>query len=423
MNKVNKKDDEGSNRFTAVPKKRGRPKKSKVTKEPRKRSKSIKQFRISAKNLILTYAKCTLSIEEIYEAVMERLKDYKVKDYLFVNEKHEDGSDHFHVLLSCDKKVDRKGSSFLDVEVASKNGEKLIFHGNYEKCKSEADALSYLTKDIFTPEDAVSRMKISEGYSRRLGEIYQVLSLDQRMIALAEQDRVFDAISLLKLEDPRRYLEQGSRIERRLKELVLEGAGCESDYPFDSYTLPDGLEQALALFKRSIELGEAKTLVVQGPPGCGKTTMLKAFLRQKLKRSVLVVSNTESLALFDKNIYDAILLDDPNFETDNRERLRQILDCDMNIIKVRYRNITIPANTPRVLATNIPVETLSPHFKDGALKRRMIEWDIDDSTVLYDRKRTQDFLPNDQSELGKERIKFYKDLEDHYKDVKRSREQ
>jgi hypothetical protein len=346
-----------------------------------------------------------------------------VKDYLFVNEKHEDGSDHFHVLLSCDKKVDRKGSSFLDVEVASKNGEKLIFHGNYEKCKSEADALSYLTKDIFTPEDAVSRMKISEGYSRRLGEIYQVLSLDQRMIALAEQDRVFDAISLLKLEDPRRYLEQGSRIERRLKELVLEGAGCESDYPFDSYTLPDGLEQALALFKRSIELGEAKTLVVQGPPGCGKTTMLKAFLRQKLKRSVLVVSNTESLALFDKNIYDAILLDDPNFETDNRERLRQILDCDMNIIKVRYRNITIPANTPRVLATNIPVETLSPHFKDGALKRRMIEWDIDDSTVLYDRKRTQDFLPNDQSELGKERIKFYKDLEDHYKDVKRSREQ
>lgn len=388
--------------------KRGRPKKSESPPQKTVRTKKAKVFRINAKNLILTYAQCSLSMEQVFGALMQKLSPYRVENYLLVRELHQDGGTHFHALISCEKKVDRKGESFLDLEVPSQNGETLVFHGSYEKCKSEEDTISYLTKDIFKAEEATQNMKVSEGYSRRLGKIYEYLSLNQRLMSLARDGEISAAMELLLREDPDRFLEEGSKIKKRLQEIHLETLGFESKYPLESFLVPPDLENALEIFRESLDVGEGKVFVLQGPPGCGKTQFLKSYLEQNLGLKVLVVNDIEGLRHFKPEKYTAILFDDPDFRSENRERLIQALDCERMVVRVRYVSVTIPANVPKAMTLNFPPEKLNKAFCEGALQRRMIKFKLESKEVLFDRRRTAE-LTEDQG-LARKRLEHAENL-------------
>ena len=400
MEKEKKKDVAGST--SALKKRRVR----KTNASAEERTKTSSKFRISAKKLFLTYSQCPLEIGEVYEQLMRKLALYDVKEYLLVLEQHEDGGKHFHVLISCDKKIDRKGASFLDLEFIS-NGETKLVHGSYERCKSEEDTIQYLTKDLFKREDANDRIIISEGYNRRLGSIYQYLSLTHRLLNLAEAGEVGRAMELLRAEDPERYLYEGSRIERRLKEIHLQQVGFVSKYPLESFIRPPQLDKALDLFKEALEVKEPKVFVVQGPPGCGKSRLLSAIFEQELGHKVLYINHIEGLKDFIPEVHSAIIFDDPDFRGESRERIIQILDSEMQKIKIRYTVVTIPAEIAKAISCNFPLEQLNPAFKDQAVKRRMIECVLEENVKLFDVNKTYEL---DQSELSLKRKEHQKRL-------------
>jgi len=401
-----------------VRKKRGRPKKTSLTPYKIQRKKKEKVFRINAKNLLLTYSQCSLGINEVFEALMKKLSPYRVENYLLVRELHEDGGTHYHALVSCEKKVDRKGESFLDLQVPSQNGETMIYHGSYEKCKSESDTISYLTKDIFKPEEANDNMLVSEGYSRRLGKIFEYLSLSQRLMSLARNGQISFAMTLLLREDPDRFLEEGSKIRKRLQEIHLETLGFESKYPMESFIVPAELKEALEIFRESLDIEEGKVFVLQGEPGCGKTQFLKSYLEQELGLKVLVINDLEGLRHFDPEKYTAILFDDPDFRNESRERLIQALDCERMVVRVRYTSVTIPANIPKAITLNFPPEKLNKAFEEGALQRRILKFKLQSKEILFDRRRTAELTEDKQ--LAMKRIEHSRRVA-RYRDSERSR--
>lgn len=81
-------------------------------------------------------------------------------------------------MLEFDKKVDNKNPRFFDFKISKMTTDdmgnnigsvEVEFHGNYAGVKSKTEALQYITKEIFTPEQA---LKNSPGFSAQLGSIY-----------------------------------------------------------------------------------------------------------------------------------------------------------------------------------------------------------------------------------------------------------
>lgn len=98
-----------------------------IEKSKFKKSES-KNFRLSAKMLFLTYPKCDLSLNEVYNylnSLMEK-KGIALQGHLIARELHEDGFPHIHAYLELSKKFDSKSSNCLDIEM-----HETIYHGNY----------------------------------------------------------------------------------------------------------------------------------------------------------------------------------------------------------------------------------------------------------------------------------------------------
>lgn len=379
----------------------------------------VKEFRLSAKNLFLTYPKCDLTLMECGTLLFPILNKYGIKDFAFCREKHEDLSLHIHAYIKLEKKLDVKKADFLDLVVEANMVDGSVstvrFHGNYAPVRSDKKALEYITKEVFTTEDAIDNLYISPGLSKQLGEIYQHIGLEMRMILLSEKGKIDEAMKLFRDEDPKGYVRIGEVVQRRLQGLYLQTIGFRAKYPFDSYFIPPDLQQVLDLFEQSLLLDDAKVLVIQGYPGTGKTQFLLAYLEQKLGLRVLVINNREGLAKYNPSKYDAIIYDDPDIKNESREQLIALCDNLEQVVKIRYTNVVIPKNTPKAFIVNKDLSFFNPAFIDPALMRRVISYKLPNNTSLFDRdatvrKVTGSDIYAKQKELN-ERIELYRKYE------------
>nr|QOU08769.1 Rep protein [Sweet potato leaf curl Georgia virus] len=101
-------------------------------------------FRVSAKNIFLTYPKCSLS----KETALELLKAVDCpSDKLFIRvsqEKHQDGSLHLHALIQFKGKAQFKNPRHFDLQHPNSSTQ---FHPNFQGAKSSSDVKSYIEKD------------------------------------------------------------------------------------------------------------------------------------------------------------------------------------------------------------------------------------------------------------------------------------
>lgn len=94
------------------------------------------QFRIQAKGWFLTYPKCSLTKEEVLEALKEKRSG--LKQVLVSRELHEDGSPHLHCYLYYDSKFDCSNQRFFDIAG---------YHPNVQSAKSLKAVRDYVKKD------------------------------------------------------------------------------------------------------------------------------------------------------------------------------------------------------------------------------------------------------------------------------------
>lgn len=96
-------------------------------------------FRIKAKSIFLTYSKSNmLSREIIFQTLNERFKEKSLSGLAVCQEKHKDGSNHYHVFLDFSKSFETENARLFDIEDD---------HPNVQGIRNREKALAYLLKE------------------------------------------------------------------------------------------------------------------------------------------------------------------------------------------------------------------------------------------------------------------------------------
>jgi len=324
-------------------------------------------FRLRSKKIFLTYPRCNLRLELVFSQLKLILSNYIIENYLLVTEDHQDNSinidKHVHVYLEFSKGIDIKDANVLDLI----DGNGLVFHGNYQRCKNKTHTIIYLLKDVLNLNEII----ISPGIECRVNSKGVIMGFEETLINLAEAGRIKEAMAFLRKEDPKTFLKSGSHYEKRLKEVYLNSKGAIRKFDFSKFILPEGL-----LLELQSALDNQKTVYLAGAAGTGKSMFVKSYLIQEKGLVPLIVNNIDSLREFDAAIHTCIVLDDCQFDSLSRETLITLFDIEHEVtLQLRYNNIRVPAGTPRFIIHNkFLYDILSLDLSsDLAIKRRIHE--------------------------------------------------
>jgi len=106
-----------------------------------------------------------------------------------------------------------------------------------------------------------------------------------------------------------------------------------------------------------------KSLVIQGPPGCGKTNWAKIHA----KKPALFVSHLDRLKDFRIGIHKSIIFDDLDFQHLPRTSQIHLVDRENpRDIHIRYSVAHIPAGVQKIFTCNH-----EPFCRDDAIRRRV----------------------------------------------------
>lgn len=124
-----------------------------------------------------------------------------------------------------DKRLDTRSTRFLDLRL-KKDCEEVTVCGNYSAAKSEEYSIDYIIKMVLSQraygiQDFTDSLVISPCLSVKLDDHYQMLSLWNRMIKLAEKGNIFKALSLLKKERPDYYIKKFVAIKKNLNAIFM----------------------------------------------------------------------------------------------------------------------------------------------------------------------------------------------------------
>lgn len=347
-------------------------------KTPEKSSK----FRLSSKKLFLTYPKCDLPLRYVIDCISKRLTKYCIEEYLAVREFHEDFSKHIHIYLELARRIQTRDPTILDIKC--NNNDSNTFHGNYQVCKNKQDTINYLLKDHVSMKQSETLI-YSSGFDTMISSTMDFKCIDRRIIELAEMGKIQIAMNLIKKEDPRRYVNSGDRIEKRLNEIFMKTMGFSFKYDFKSFNIPSTLQNILDKFKERESSGEGFTLVLLGKPGCGKTQLLLSFFEQHLEKKCLRISNLDGLR-FLNNSYGSVIADDVDWGEVSRESLLSFVDkSSHNTVNIKHKSALLLSTILKAICSNYGPYKKCPHFRDPAIRRRIVVFYIDGDTVLYNK--------------------------------------
>lgn len=133
-------------------------------KTPQKKSIPVNTFRLQAKNLFLTYPRCTME----KELVRDNLKGYfkeNIKWFVIAREDHEDGTPHIHIVVSLKEKAHIRKQEDLDKITGS--------HGNYQAARNVMKCAKYAVKDQDYLEEGIDmkamiQQELSEKPTKKL---------------------------------------------------------------------------------------------------------------------------------------------------------------------------------------------------------------------------------------------------------------
>ena len=313
------------------------------------------KFRISAKNLFLTYSKVDPQMTANH-VLDQLLNNFNAFNYLVSKESHANGEVHFHVILTNKNKFDVQNARRLDIEFSGK-----VFHGNYQPVKYLTRVVEYACKD--------------KQYITNLPNLQDGKLLDEKDILLQRiQDIGYDkALAEYIQQYPKKAL-SGSSASVLMKNIrAAKQAMCEAkddvlDTPFDieNFNLKGKLQRwADKLYKQ-------KALLLVGNSGIGKTQFAKAFcLKHKLK--TLLVNHNEDFQRLDES-YDAILIDDSNFNEFSRSQKVAIINTTVDrTIKVLYKSVSIKMGTvTMILMNNSQYREIASLVEQAPFARRVV---------------------------------------------------
>ena len=319
-----------------------------------------KQWRLNTRTLFLTYPKCSLSVEEARDLLLEKLEGPTVQDWCIAREEHQDGTPHLHCYLKLSRKVNIKDPSKLDLKE---------FHGNYQGCRSPKCVLKYVTK--------------GGKYISNMGEVEEHLkkmenqSLYVQVHQLAKEGKGAEAVNLLANhpKGARDLLLYGDLIQKSMAKLK------KAKSPQINFKLED--------FSLDWTWDVTKTLVLTGKTNLGKTTLSHCLIQEVSKLPALLIRHMDRVKEYDSNLWGGIIFDDMSFKHLHREAQIALTDTAFDTdIHVRYSVATLPRETPRIITTNLDPYLILDLY-DEAIRRRCQLVEVSKNNGVFSYKNIQ----------------------------------
>lgn len=295
-------------------------------------------FRLNAKNLYLTYPKCSLPKEE----VLAQLEDLcpEISEYMVAEEKHQDGESHIHAFLSLKEKINITCPNTLDLTGVM--GEK--YHGNYQGTRSRNKVLRYCMKDgnyttniLMLPSNSTASKHWTEAISK------------------TKEGNTEEAMKIISEHAPRDFVLQHDKVLAFFNKYRVQ--------QIRSFLTWDHFKQVPIWDKQ-------KTLIIWGTTGIGKTSLAKLLLPE-----ALFATHLDTLKMYNIN-HNGVILDDMSFLHLPRESQIHIVDTyDERQIHCRHSNAVLPAGTPRIVTTNLWPQKIF-NTNDEAILRRITTWEV-----------------------------------------------
>lgn len=218
-------------------------------------------FRCNAKNVFLTYPRCTLTKDELLQGIIAALPPNRLEWAVVCVEHHEDGTPHLHASLGFTSKLDIRNEAKFDIAG---------FHPNIQPTSSVDNANKYLEKednDVLrygnVPEPGTKKRKID------YGAVIDSSSSSTEFIANLER------------VDPRMVITSFSSVlafaQHRFKpcEIVYESPYTIADFPFVPPEFTDWISEYFVQPRKPRPL----SMVLIGPTRCGKTALARSLGR------------------------------------------------------------------------------------------------------------------------------------------------
>lgn len=221
-------------------------------------------FRLSAKNLFLTYSRCSIDKQTAMELI-KSISCSSNKTFIRVSrELHEDGHPHLHVLIQFEGKLQLYNQRHFDIQ---QPGTDVHFHPNIQGAKSSADVKKYIEK----AGDFIDWGTFKIDGRKARGAIN---NSDEYFAKALNTGNVQLALDTIKEHAPRDFILQFHNISNNLTKIFdIPIPAYKSKWPSSSFIVP-----------QSIQRWVAHTFVEHSTPPAGPDALIEVVLR--LNRSV-----------------------------------------------------------------------------------------------------------------------------------------
>nr|AIY33770.1 replication-associated protein [Eragrostis minor streak virus] len=254
------------------------------------------RFRISSKQLFLTYPRCDLSPKDLGLELLQLLIQNKPKYIHVTQELHKDGFPHLHALVQLEKKLFTRRQTFFDQFL---HGTK--FHPNIQPARDASKVLGYITKQngeeyIFGKPTLPKKKKTTqEGRDQRMRAIIESSTSKQEYLSMVRKEFPFDwATRLMQFEYSASSLFPEPPVE------------YTSPFPVDQLLCPEDITEIInsEWFQHGAPGGRPRSIYICGPTRTGKTTWARSLGRHNYYNSVLDFTHYDPQAEY--NVIDDV---------------------------------------------------------------------------------------------------------------------
>ncbi|QZA75483.1 replication associated protein [Utkilio virus] len=237
------------------------------------------RFRLSVKNLFLTYSQCSLTKEFLLEFFLSLEFQHPLQFIRIAQEHHQDGNPHIHCILQFQKKCQFTNSRFFDVQNPQSSQS---YHPNMESIRSLQHAMDYMEKEgnfLDWGQMEKSGTHVKGGYS-------QMNAVYERALSSSTAQ---ECLTILKEEAPRDYLLYYDRLISNANRIYQRSTNVySSPYPRESWNIPDSLmdwmKETFQMendhLKYPVQLKanrRPKSIILEGPSRTGKTEWARSL--------------------------------------------------------------------------------------------------------------------------------------------------